>query len=187
MTCDNWIRAVAVPCQIESNEIFLRVLNVWIDNPEHLSKSILRAEILCDTPNPASVINFDSVARESQNYSRHIERKIIPKIHRECNTFTQDIFVYAEDADQWRIVHEARYTSLAKRSASTFGTPSPITLGEKSGILKADDLPFFHPKVERFALIFSPGSYLAIDYQPLTAMTEEQKDKNVSVSTLNQS
>lgn len=111
-------------------------IDIWIRDPQYLNRSILRCEIVSDS---CGDIAFNAWASSiCSNTERIIERKLIPKIHREANTMLQRITV-SRSEDSVDVLHELQLI-----------TPDGIV--EICVDPTASQLPFYHPKVTIYSL-----------------------------------
>ncbi|KAI3661987.1 hypothetical protein MP638_006028 [Amoeboaphelidium occidentale] len=144
----------------------LDAFTTWIREPQFLSRTYLRAEILSNALEleklRASSIYF-TVPGICDNLQFYYRRKVVPKIHREDNTFAQDLFV-CHDGHSLEIYHEF------VQNIHLQGQPS------------MSNLPYFYPKVKYFSFRFDFNTNeMLYHYEMLenTSQTDEENTKEV--------
>lgn len=131
-----WTRLVSLETQLPTKHsivnIFERVLQVWCESPEYFTKSILRAEIVGETP----VGHYRNLLDADWQIQKTVRRRLIPRIHREKNTTVQDVLIgyqQKEEIERRRLV-----TVLVSSSATSL----------------SEQWPFFYPKTRYYAFEF---------------------------------
>jgi hypothetical protein len=161
-----WLRAVEVPLEEVSLRAYRNALETWLHEPEHLGKSILRADLSIDEAAPCTdercskrcggdgdeLQTFIDVASFVQPFAdllpaaakptRRIVRTVIPRQHRENNTHEQEIRCAA---------------SVLPEKEATTDTPAGDFARVKHVAWHralTERLPFYHPPTREYTFVF---------------------------------
>lgn len=152
---------------------YLRALEVWLTVPEHVNRSILRADMLHDSTKSsgsttASVVTAIDIhpatttvlevllepqspedAQQDVRMTRHILRRLVPRVHRDTNTMMQALWcanvsrTVRDDNGRTHTVHKWHVTQhRADPEAGEHVDEGDLQFG------------FFHPPARDFALCF---------------------------------